>query len=227
MMTTRTRRLLLLALAALPLHTGYGQEIQAMGPADLLRINCGNLVYATNQTSVCFADTFLAKAASETNLDVTPQFFRVALDSPDVFNFPFCVFSGEGAFSLTDQQRRHLRSYLLHGGFILSSPGCSDEEWDRSFRTEIRLIFPDFPLQKLPMSHSIFSVVHTIPALHNKKGKQVLVEGLIVNDRVVMIHSREGLNDVDNAEGCCCCGGSEISESQRVNVNALTYSLLY
>ena len=53
-----------------------------------------------------------------------------------------------------------------------------------------------------------------------------MLEGLELDGRLVLIHSVEGLNDVHNAKGCCCCGGNEILESARVNVNIFTYVLL-
>jgi len=195
--------------------------------ADLRRINCGNLVYANNQTSVCFADAFLQKTAQETCLSVAPHFVRVPLDTAEAFDFPFCVFSGEGSFRLTQAQRDNFRRYILGGGFILASPGCSDAKWNESFRTEMKLIFPDYALQKIPMVNSIFSVVHKITELHDKEGDPVLVEGLLVNGRVALVYSVEGLNDVKNAKGCCCCGGNEIEESRALNVNILTSALLY
>jgi spermidine/putrescine-binding protein len=42
-----------------------------------------------------------------------------------------------------------------------------------------------------------------------------------------MVYSKEGLNDVAHAEGCCCCGGNEIASPERVNVNVFTYAVLY
>ena len=54
-----------------------------------------------------------------------------------------------------------------------------------------------------------------------------MLEGIEVNGRIVMIHSKEGLNDVSNAEGCCCCGGNEILSCIQVNVTLFTYALLY
>ena len=98
--------------------------------ADLTKIQCGNLVYAGNKSSVCFADKFLSDVARETNVNVGKNFVPVRLDANEVFNFPFCVWSGEDAFSLTVKDRENLRRYLLGGGFILSSPGCSDANWD-------------------------------------------------------------------------------------------------
>jgi hypothetical protein len=37
----------------------------------------------------------------------------------------------------------------------------------------------------------------------------------------------EGLNDVAHAKGCCCCGGNELRNPARVNVNVFTYAVLY
>ena len=195
--------------------------------ADLTKIQCGNLVYAGNKSSVCFADKFLSDVARETNVNVGKNFVPVRLDANEVFNFPFCVWSGEDAFSLTTKDRENLRRYLLGGGFILSSPGCSDANWDSALRKELKLIFPEYQLVKIPMSHPIFSTVKQIARLTDKHGAATQVEGLEINGRLVMIYSKDGLNDVENAKGCCCCGGNMIIEAAAVNVNILTYSLLY
>jgi hypothetical protein len=53
------------------------------------------------------------------------------------------------------------------------------------------------------------------------------LEGLQINGRLVLVYSAEGLNDVEHAEGCCCCGGNEIQEPARVNVNVFTYAVVY
>jgi hypothetical protein len=191
------------------------------------RIQCGNLTYAVNKSSVCFADHFLQDVARQTNLKAAKNFTPVRLDSDSLFNFPFCVFSGEGSFSLTDKERKNLRKYVLNGGFILSSPGCSDPDWDRSVRGELKLCFPEQGLSKIPMTHPLFSVVNTLTALTCKNRTTTLLEGLEVNGRLAMVYSKEGLNDVANAQGCCCCGGNQINDSARVNVNIFTYALLY
>jgi hypothetical protein len=195
--------------------------------ADLTRLQCGNLVYAGNKSSICFADKFLGDVAKETNLNVGKNFVPVKLDADNVFDFPFCVWSGEENFQLTKKERDNLRKYLLNGGFILSSPGCSDPNWDTALRREMKLIFPEHKLVKLPMSHPVFSTVNRITRLTDKKGQQTYIEGMEVNGRLVMVYTKDGLNDVANAKGCCCCGGNMIVEAVLVNVNVFTYALLY
>ncbi len=195
--------------------------------ADLTKLQCGNLVYAGTKSSICFADKFLSDVAEKTNLNVGKNFVPVRLDADNVFDFPFCVWSGEADFSLTKKERDNLRKYLLNGGFILSSPGCSDPSWDTALRKELKLIFPEYKMVKLPMSHPVFSTVNQVTRLTDKHGGQAFVEGMEVNGRLVMVYSKDGLNDVSNAKGCCCCGGNMIVEAVLVNVNVFTYALLY
>ncbi len=195
--------------------------------ADLTKLQCGNLVYAGTKSSICFADKFLSDVAKQTSLNVGKNFVPVRLDADTAFDFPFCVWSGEEDFALTKKERDNLRRYLLNGGFILSSPGCSDAKWDTALRRELKLIFPEYKLVKLPMSHPVFSTVNSIGRLTDKQGKQAFIEGLEINGRLVMVYSKDGLNDVSNAKGCCCCGGNMIAESVLVNVNVFTYALLY
>jgi hypothetical protein len=195
--------------------------------ADLTKLQCGNLVYAGSKSSICFADKFLTDVTKQTNLNVGKNFIPVRLDADNVFDFPFCVWSGEDDFALTKKERDSLRKYLLNGGFILSSPGCSDPKWDTALRRELKLVFPEYKLVKLPMSHPVFSTVNQVTRLTDKKGAAASVEGMEINGRLVMVYSKDGLNDVSNARGCCCCGGNMIVESVLVNVNVFTYALLY
>ena len=100
--------------------------------------------------------------------------------------------------------------------------------WDAAFRNELKIVFPDVPLKRIPMTHQIFSTVYKIPRLSLMHGgTTTLVEGLEINGRLVLVYSREGLNDARNAKGCCCCGGDQINEGELVNVNLFTYALLY
>lgn len=221
----KTRFLVLMFLSLLP---AAGQAATPQADAgDLCKLQVGNLIYGKQQSSVCFADSFLKTVAEATTLDVGQQFIPVELGSPELFNLPFCIFSGEGSFTLSETERENLRTYLRSGGFILASPSCSNPDWDKSFRRELELCLPEEKLQEIPMSHPIFSTVNQIDKLVDKKGKPVFLQGMHMNGRLVLVHSVEGLNDVRNAEGCCCCGGNEIRDPARVNVNIFTYAAVY
>ena len=70
------------------------------------------------------------------------KFCPVRLDADAVFDFPFCVMSGNEGFSFSDKERKQLKEVSDAGGFLLVSPGCSDQNWDRAFRREIKVCFP-------------------------------------------------------------------------------------
>jgi len=207
----------LLLLIALVTGLACGEEPQ---------IVCGNLVYGKNQTSICFADKFLTTAAGATGLKIAPRFARLKLATEEVFTSPLCIFTGEGNFTLSETERKNLKRYVMNGGFIIVSPGCSDAEWNKAFRRELAAVFPAHPIEPLKMDHELFSMVHTITEVRSSR-QPVQLYGITVNDRLAILYSPEGLNDSSNAKGCCCCGGSQIKDCAKINVNALVYALVH
>lgn len=203
---------------------------EVLGPSDLEeknRIRCANLIYSNSQSSVCFADRFLTRVSTETNINVAKKFTPIKLTENKLFDFPFCVMSGEGNFKLSDTEVEKLRQFFMLGGFLLASPGCSNKEWDKAFRREISRVLPKKSMEKVPMNHPIFSTVYNIPRLTLKGGGTTLLQGIQINGRLALVYSAEGLNDVAHAKGCCCCGGNQINECEKVNVNIFTYALLH
>ena len=206
--------------------TAYPADIDSEESKEKTLIHCGNLIYAKSKSSVCFADRFLTRVATETNLNAAKKFTPVKLGSDDLFKIPITVFSGEGAFQLTEKERENFKKYLELGGFVIASPGCSNDEWDMAFRKEIKTMFGD-RLKKIQMTHEIFSMVYKVPRLTLSHGGTTLLEGISIDGRLVLVYSKDGLNDIRHAKGCCCCGGDQVNECERVNVNIFTYALLY
>ena len=80
------------------------------------------MIYTGNQSSVCFADHFLTDVAQQTNLRVNKKFCPVRLDAEALFDYPFCVMSGNENFSLTEKERRQLRKYPDPGRISAGQP---------------------------------------------------------------------------------------------------------
>jgi hypothetical protein len=214
--------LLAALLTALCLATARAAEAPA-GGSDL--VECANLIYAGTKSSVCFSEEFLSAVAAETSICTARKFKPVKLAEREVFRFPFAVMTGEGAFSLTDEERRNLKAYLEKGGFLLASAGCSSKEWSASFEREFAAVFPDRQLAEVPMDHPIFRTVYDITRLDTKH-QDAKLQGLTLGGKIVLIYTPDGLNDTTTMHGCCCCGGNEIKNSQQVNANILAYALL-
>jgi hypothetical protein len=190
-------------------------------------VQVANLVYAGTKSSQCFSDHFLVNAEKESTISTSRRFHAVKLASDELFSFPLVIMTGEGAFELPDKERENLRRFVERGGFLLASAGCSSKEWDRSFRREMAKIFPEHPLKALAMDHPVFHTVHDINELKAKHGKPQPLEGITLTGRLGVLYSQDGLNDTSHATGCCCCGGNEITNAVKVNVNILAYALLY
>ena len=199
---------------------------QAGGEPDGI-VQVANLIYAGIKSSQCFADHFLIKAEKETAISTSRRFHAVKLGSEEVFGFPLVIMTGEGDFTLPDAERENLRQYVRGGGFLLASAGCSSREWDRAFRREMARIFTEAPLEPLDMGHPVFHTVFDLDDLQGKHGKPRPLEGITVGGRLGVLYSRDGLNDTAHTQGCCCCGGNEITNAIQINVNILAYALTY
>lgn len=209
--------------------------VTAVSPAladdsDAGLVRAAKLVYANNKSSVCFSDQFLTELAQQTHVKTHPELVSVRSDSAELFDYPFAVMTGEGAFTLTDQQKDNLHTYLTCGGFVIASAGCSSKDWNRSYEAAITDLFPDTQLITLDAEHPIFHTVYDITTSRYKSGGSKLPElkALEYDGRVVMIWSPDGLNDTANAgPNCCCCGGNEVKSAKQLNVNILAYALTH
>jgi hypothetical protein len=203
-----------------PEPKGVGGETEGV-------VQVANLVYAGTKSSKCFSDHFLIEAEKASAISTSRRFHAVKLSSPELFEFPLVIMTGEGAFELPDAERQNLRKFVERGGLLLGSAGCSSPDWDRCFRAEMAKVFPEYPLAALGMDHPIFHTVYDITTLTGLHGPPRPLEGVTVGGRIGVIYSIDGLNDTSHTQGCCCCGGNEITNSGQVNVNILAYALLY
>jgi len=193
-------------------------------------VQCGNLIYAGNNTSRCFSDEFLSAVQKQTSIATARRFRSVKLGSNELFKIPFVVMTGEADFHFGKKEGENLKRYLSSGGFILASAGCSSKKFANAFKREIRRIFGKDALKPISMDHQLFRTVNKIDKLELSKGKSATkaeLFGLEQNGKIVLIFSPHGLNDTAHTKGCCCCGGNEIRNSIRINVNILAYALMH
>ena len=198
----------------------------AGGESDSI-VQVANLIYAGTKSSQCFSDHFLVAAEQDSAISTSRRFHAVKTQSEEIFEFPLLIMTGEGTFQLSEVERRNLRRYLNGGGFLLASAGCSSTEWNESFRQEMRLLYPEQNLEQLGMQHPIFNTVYEIRQLSARHGTPNPLEGVTLNGRLAVVFSQDGLNDTEHTQGCCCCGGNEITNCVQINVNILAYALVY
>lgn len=205
-------------------------------------VKLARLVYAGGRSTECFAENFLADVGRQTRIAIHRKLDTVQLGGPELFDYPMVIFSGEGAFELSDREVGNLRAYLRGGGFVLASASCSDGRWGRSFEKVLRQATAGLDgvsprptaagdvLAKIPQDHRLFRTIHEIPRLRTRQvtDDDPALWGLEVNGRLAVVFSPLGLNNTADAGGsCCCCGGNEIREARQVNANIVAWVLTH
>lgn len=123
-----------------------------------------------------------------------------------------------------------MRDYLRAGGFLVASAACGSGPWGDSLRAEVRKAFPDLKLTRLTSDHPIFHTVYNVARSRHTRGaaRPVHLEALLIDGRIALVYSPDGINDTASAGGdCCCCGGSEIRGARQINANLLAYALTH
>ena len=133
--------------------------------------------------------------------------------------------TGEGDFTLPESERESLRRYVQRGGFLLASASCSSSERDRAFRRVGRR-FSRPSLAAAGHGSSRFHTVYDIKELYSHDGTPQPSGHYDRRSRGGDL-LQDGLNDTAHTQGCCCCGGNEINNCERVNANILAYALTY
>jgi hypothetical protein len=93
-----------------------------------------------------------------TSLQVSPKGAIVDIDAEQMRHYPFIYMIEPGYVSLTDEQAKTMRDYMMNGGFIMVDDFWGEEEWG-NFYVALKQIFPDREPQELSVDHEIFHMV--------------------------------------------------------------------
>jgi len=217
---------LMLVLLWLPLLVATAVNA-ADGAVSPRQIQVGNLIYAGTKTSKCFSDSFLASVKKDSGINLVTTFVATkAAKADELALVGFAIMTGEGSFTMTAEERTRLKAWLDNGGFLLASAGCSSKEWSASLRNEVKQMFGAEALTTVSSGHPLFQTLYDVRSITLKHDGKARFEGVIVDGRLVCLFSPEGLNDTARVQGCCCCGGNEITNAHQVVANALVYALV-
>ncbi|MEE8060713.1 MAG: DUF4159 domain-containing protein [Gemmatimonadales bacterium] len=135
----------------------------------------------------------LLRAIGErTKLRVSDREQVVTLDDPDLWTSPYLYLTGHGNVRFAEQDLVTLRRYLRQGGFLHADDNYG---MDESIRREFERLFPDNPLQEVPLSHPIYHIVYDmpqgLPKIHEHDGNPAQGFGIFLNGRLAVFYSYE------------------------------------
>ncbi len=115
---------------------------------------------------------------------------RVKATDKDFFSHPYLYMTGHGNVRFTDEELDNLRQLLLNGGF-LHADDCYG--MDKSFRREMKRLFPDKELVELPHNYPLFSAYYKFPdgcpKIHEHDGLPAQVFGIFDGDRLMVAYT--------------------------------------
>lgn len=125
-----------------------------------------------------------------TNIKKEPA--TVEVGSNNIFNYPFLHMTGHGNVVFSNNEAENLRNYLLGGGFLHIDDNYG---MDPFIRTEIKKVFPEKDLVKLPINHPIFhgkyKFKNGLPKVHEHDAKPSQAFGIISDGRLVCLYTHE------------------------------------
>jgi hypothetical protein len=170
----------------------------------------------------------LAKMNQVLQFDAFSGEHAVRADSDEIFEHPFLYMSGHGECELGDLGRSNVRRILENGGFLLGDncSGAKGVGFDRAFRTQLQLLFPDTSLQPLPMTHPVFSAYYKIDkVLGGDKRLDPFLEGMDVNGRTAVIYTRNDLGCGWEGHQCYPGGETQRVHAFEMGTNIVLYAL--
>jgi len=184
---------------------------------------------------------FVAIAADRVplRLEVTPD--EVPIDSKVLADQAFLWIHGRTDFSLTEDQRQTLRTYLENGGFILADSICGNVDFAKAFRRELAAIMPGIELQAMPPDHPALTtqfggfdlrdVTTRTPSrvgggltIDRRRGTPQLEFASIDNNASVFFSPLD-LSCALESQNSIQCPGYDTNDAARIVINLIAFAL--
>ena len=166
----------------------FAQEQEGKGLFTIARVKySGGGDWYSNPSSL---PNLLKFINENTNIKTASKEIVVKLDDEKLFSYPYTYINGHGNIRFTDDEIRNLKTYLLGGGFLHADDNYG---MDKSFRREMKRVFPEKEFVEVPFSYEIFSCVYSfsngLPKIHEHDGGPPHGYGLFHNGRLICFYS--------------------------------------
>jgi len=169
-----------------------------------------------------------------TNIDVDYAPRSVSLDEADSGQFPLLFMSGHYDFHFSKAEAQGLARYLERGGMLVASSAAGLKPFDTALRRELKKVFPNGQLIKLPPTHPLFvggwnaieRITYTPRALKDDPTLE-LPEffGFFVDGRLAILYTPYDLMSGVNRESNAYAKGVAPEDALRLVINIVTYAL--
>jgi hypothetical protein len=173
-----------------------------------------NLLYRLNRDSNLFA--------------YEKQEHILRADDDRIFDNPFLYITGHGDVELTQTARDNIKRIVENGGFLLADncSGAKNVGFDRAFKNQLTMMFPENHLEPIPMTHAMFQSPHRIErVLGGDKRIDPYLEGMALNGRVAVVYTNNDLGCAWEGHECRPGGEAQRTHAFEMGANLVYYAL--
>ncbi len=127
-----------------------------------------------------------------TNIVIDPIEKRAKIGDDDFYASSHLYMTGHGNIKFSDEEAQILRDYLIGGAFLHADDNYG---MDKSFRKEMKKVFPELDWIELPPDHDIFHTVFSmpdgLPKVHEHDNKRPQALGLFYDEKLVVLYTYE------------------------------------
>lgn len=186
----RSRHRMILLFCALYLIFAVASSAQNTDTFTIARIKYGGGGdWYVGQTQI---PNLLKELRDRTNVETASKQSVIQLADKDLYLYPFVYMTGHGNVVFTDEEVKALRSYLIQGGFLWAN---DDYGMDKSFRREMKRVFPGKKLVELPFEHELYHCYYDfprgLPKIHEHDRKPPRGYGIFHEGRMVAFYDYE------------------------------------
>ena len=152
---------------------------------------------------------------------------RIKLTDSNAKQHPYLYITGHGNIRFSENEIIELRSILSNGGFLHADDNYG---MDKSFRREIKKVYPNKEFIELPHTHPIFFSFYKfetgLPKIHEHDNKPPQALAIFENQRIVILYTYE--SDLgDGWEDSTVHNNSEKKRTQalKMGINIIYFAL--
>jgi len=182
-----------------------------------------------------FAEAIIEELELRTSIDGMRERRVTTLSDADLFFYPFLYMAGKYEFDpFTPEERETLRRFLSYGGFLFAEDtvGAKGFGFDHAFRREMKQVFPNHELKRLPTDHSVYQSFYIIASVGGRQRVNPYLEGVFIDNWTPVIYSQNDLSGAWARDRFGmwineCVPGSEPQRSAafKIGINIIVYSL--
>ena len=127
-----------------------------------------------------------------TTISVQNKEYKIKLTSENLNLNPYLYLNGHGNIKFNDDEVIALRSALVNGSFLHADDNYG---MDKSFRREMKKVFPNKDFVNLPNAHPLFNSYYNfpngLPKIHEHDNKPPQALALFEGEKMIVLYTYE------------------------------------